>query len=364
MTEAAPRQSAHQTKKAQPVDPSSGLPSQSFKVAIVIVSWNTRKLLTDCLLSVKSDLSRNRIQGEIWVVDNASTDGTVAMLQRDFPDVTLIASEDNLGFAAANNVALRTMGFVDLDWEAAALSGEGQAPFETTGSDLPAAVLLLNPDTIVHPGAIRALIECLQSTPAAGVVGGRLVYGDGSFQHSAFAFPGLWQLAIELLPVPGRLAESSLNGRYAGDLYTGGQPFQIGHPLGAVMCVRREAIQQAGLLDERFHMYVEEVDWTRRIRARGWKAYCVPGAVFTHYGGQSTGQVRLRSFVDLWASRHRYYRKHHQAGKVWLARQIVRLGMKRKARIDRNAVRQGELSAKERSERLSAYDQVNHFWRN
>lgn len=316
-------------------------------LAVIIVNWNVADLLAACLRSVLADLAASRLAGQVWVVDNASTDGSVDLLRRDFPGVRLIASEKNLGFAGGNNAALRAMGFPGRDEPA---------------PDLPAAVLLLNPDTEVHPGALAALAGFLQSHPRAGIAGARLVYGDGSFQHSVFAFPGLWQLAIELLPLPGRLAESRLNGRYPRLLYESGRPFRVGHPLGAALCARREAIQQAGLLDEGYPMYVEEVDWSRRIASAGWEAYCVPEAVVTHLGGQSTGQARLESFINLWAGRYRFYRRSYHPVKVWLAGWIVRLGMQRKAAGDLEAAGRGDLSRAELAGRALAYRQVIDIW--
>ncbi|MBI1877288.1 MAG: glycosyltransferase family 2 protein [Chloroflexi bacterium] len=169
-------------------------------LAIIVVNWNVHDMLAACLRSVEADLAAGQLLGRIWVVDNASTDGSVAMLRRDFPQVQLIVNDKNLGFAGGNNAALRVIGF-----DPSPLRG---------GEHLPEAVLLLNPDTEVHLGALQALYNFLKNTPQAGIAGARLVYGDGSFQHSVFAFPGLWQLAIELLPLPGRLLESGLNGRY------------------------------------------------------------------------------------------------------------------------------------------------------
>lgn len=316
-------------------------------LAIIIINWNVRDLLATCLQTVSADLARGSLSAQMWVVDNASTDGSTAMLRRDFPQVQLIASDKNLGFAGGNNAALRAMGF----------EAKGAA-----SPELPAAVLLLNPDTRVHAGALEALYSFLKRQPRAGVAGARLVYGDGSFQHSVFGFPGLWQLALELLPAPGRLVESGLNGRYARSLYESGRPFKVGHPLGAAMCVRREAIAQTGLLDERYHMYVEEVDWCKRMAMAGWEAYCVPAAMVTHLGGQSTGQIKLDSFVNLWASRYQFYRNYYNPLKVWLAGQIVRAGMRRKARQDRLAARQGELTRVELEERLLCYQTVAGIW--
>jgi GT2 family glycosyltransferase len=202
----------------------------------------------------------------------------------------------------------------------------------------------------------------MRRTPEAGISGAQLVYSDGSFQHSAFGLPGLWQLAIELLPLPGRLAESRLNGRYPRDLYRRGEPFQIGHPLGAAMGVRAQAIRQVGLLDEQYHMYVEEVDWSKRITAAGWRAYCVPAAVVTHFGGQSTGQIKNDSLINLWTSRYRFYRKHYGPLKVWLARHIVQAGMHRRAANDRTAAMAGQLDPEQLAGRLAAYRQVTDIW--
>jgi GT2 family glycosyltransferase len=311
------------------------------QLAIIVVSWNVKEVLADCLHSVQQELANGSPAAQVWVVDNASQDGTAAMVAQEFPEIRLITSQKNLGFAGGNNAALRAMGF----------DQPGATP-----EALPDAVLLLNPDTIIHSGALTTLLEFLADMPGAGLVGPKLVYGDGSFQHSAFGFPGLGQLAIELLPVPGRLAESRLNGRYPREWYEQGLPFQIGHPLGAALCARREAIQAVGLLDEQYHMYVEEVDWSRRIMDAGWQAYCLPSAVVTHLGGQSTGQIKINSFLNLWTSRYRFYNKYYSSLKVWTARQIVRLGMERKIRQEK------QLPAAGHEERLAAYRRVINIW--
>ncbi len=283
-------------------------------LAIIIVSWNTKELLRDSLLAALADAHDSALNTEIWVVDSASSDGTPAMLRDEFPQVKLIASETNLGFAAGNNAALRALGF----------------PAKIDSQ--PDAVLLLNPDTIVKPGALRTMLDFLLAEPNVGIVGANLQFGDGTFQHGAYAFPGVWQLAIELLPLPGQLYESRLNGRYPRKWIERGVPFPIDHPLGAAMMVQAEAIRQVGLLDENYKMYVEEIDWAWRIKARGWAVYCVPSAHIVHFGGQSTGQIRTESFLNLWRSRARFYRLRYHGWRFSLARQIVRWGMARKAR--------------------------------
>ncbi len=306
------------------------------RLAVIIVTWNVRDLALGCLRSVLDDLGRtDRVRGEVWVVDNASSDGTAEAIRRNFSAVRLLEPGENLGFAAGNNLALRTLGFPD-------------------GQDLPDYVLLLNPDTLIRAGALSALLAGLESS-GAGLAGARLVYGDGSFQHSAFAFPGLAQLIIDLFPVPARLRESRLNGRYPRNLYAGEQPFEVDHPLGATFLLRREVIQQTGLFDEQFYLYCEEVDWALRIRAAGWRAVCVPSAEVVHFGGQSTGLVRPQSVVNLWTARLKLYRKHYSPLKRLLAVWILRAGMDR---LIWNTARDSSQSEETRKALVDAYREV------
>lgn len=278
-------------------------------LAVVTVTWNVRDLALGCLRSVYDDLAGSQLDGQVYVVDNASSDGTAGAIRSAFPQAHLIEPGENLGFAGGNNLALRSMGFPG-------------------GENLPSLVLLLNPDTLLRPGALRALIDGMEAADA-GLAGARLVYGDGSFQHSAFAFPGLAQLLVDLFPMPGRLHESRINGRYPRRLYQSTRPFAVDHPLGATFMLRREVIAQTGLFDEQFHLYCEEVDWAMRIRAAGWKAVCVPSAEVVHFGGQSTTQVRPQSVINLWTARLRLYGKHYPPLKRALAILMVRAGMNR-----------------------------------
>jgi GT2 family glycosyltransferase len=189
----------------------------------------------------------------------------------------------------------------------------------------------------------------------AGLGGAQLVYGDGSFQHSAFGFPGLAQLIIDLFPAPGSLYESRLNGRYPKTLYDGTQPFEIDHPLGATYLLRREAIQQTGIFDEQFYLYCEEIDWAMRIKAAGWKVYCFPAAKVIHYGGQSTGQVRPQSLINLWTARLKLYRKHYTPVKRVLAAMIVRAGMNRQIKA---TARDSVQTEEDQRELVDAYREV------
>jgi hypothetical protein len=310
-------------------------------LAVVIVSWNVCRLLSACLDSVFQSLDGSGLAANVWVVDNASGDGSAEMVRRRYPQARLIASAENLGFAGGNNRALRAMGF------------PGAAP-----PALPRYVLLLNPDTEVRGDAPATMVHFMDTTPAAGACGARLRYGDGGFQHSAFKFPGLAQIFLDFFPLHGRLTESRLNGRYPRRLYHGQAPFEIDHPLGAAMMLRREAILQTGLLDEGYRMYVEEIDWCLRIRRAGWEIYCVPRAVVVHHAGQSTRQVRGQMFVELWRSRFRLFDKHYSAPFRWAARRLVRLGLRAEARRARAAHRRGDLSAAELSDWLDALRRV------
>ena len=285
-------------------------------LAIVIVTWNCADVIDDALRSLIEDLESSRLDYEIWLVDSASRDATVDIVSRRYPAVHLIASDANIGFAAANNLALRRLGF------------GGGRPARSS----PSAVYLLNPDTVTHPGACRRLYEALLARDEVGVVGARLSYADGSFQHSAFRFPDLPQIWAELLPTPGRFIEGSFNGRYSRARYHARQPFDVDFTLGATMMLKREVIQETGLFDEGFFMYCEEVDWAWRIKNRGWRILCVPEAHVTHIGGSSTSQARPRSLINLWKSRLLLYDKHYPAWKRRLARQLVIFGMRRQLR--------------------------------
>lgn len=312
-------------------------------LAVIIVSWNTRDLTLGALRTLYHDLDANGPEAGVWVVDSASSDGSPDAIREHFPQVALIASETNLGFAGGNNHALRLIGFHD-----------EPGKMESAGN-LPKAVYLLNPDTLTQPGATRTLYDSLFSLPRAGVVGAQLAYGDGSFQHGAFRFPGLGQLIVDLFPVPGRLYESSFNGRYPRAAYESGKPFPVDHTLGATMMIRREAILQTGIFDEQYFMYCEEIDWSIRIRRAGWEIYSVPAARVTHMAGQSTSQIHPQSQINLWRSRLRLYKKHDSPLKFQIARVLIRLGMRRQIALAQKAFAAGQLSAAERDALIGAY---------
>ena len=317
-----------------------------MNLGVVIVSYNVRELLRGCLTSLFADIARTPgLAAQVVVVDNDSADGSADMVAAAFPQVRLFANEENLGFAGGNNQGLRHLGF-----------GETEP-----SAHRPDAALLLNPDTEVQPGAMAAMTGFLSEHPAAGGCGARLDYPDGSLQHSAFHFPGLMQLFLDLYPVHHRLLDSRLNGRYPRRLYDGDRPFAIDFALGAALMVRAEAITDAGLLDEGYFMYAEEMDWQHRLQAAGWPLYCVPSARITHYEGQSARQFRGRMTVALWRSRLRYYDRYYPAWKRRAARWLIARGMKSKANAARAAHAHGEIDEQQLGEQLDAYRQVAGF---
>lgn len=304
-------------------------------LAVVVVTWNNETIITDTLQSVIDDLESTQLDYEVWLVDSASTDNTVSVVRSNFLTVELIASEENIGFSRSNNLAMRRIGF------------DGGS----SHNELPRAVYLLNPDTITHQGATFTLFDTLMQDEKTGVVGARLTYLDGSFQHSGFMFPDLGQIWTEFFPTPGRFIEGGFNGRYSQIQYQSSEPFDVDFTLGATMMLKHEVLLQTGLFDEDFLIYCEEVDWAWRIRKAGWSILCVPEAHVTHLGGQSTSQVKPWSVVNLWKSRLHLYDKHYPAWKIRIARLMIRVGMRRKmAQLDKKADDYADI--------LSAYQKV------
>jgi hypothetical protein len=309
-------------------------------LGIAVVSYNTRALTADCLDSVYRALAASPLRAHVWVVDNASADGSAAFLRERFPQATLVASAENLGFARGTNLCLEMM---------------------AAAATPPRHMLLLNPDTLVVGDALERLVAFLDAHPRVGVVGAQLRYGDGSFQHGAFHFPTLLMALFDFWPRHRgyhRLMDSPLNGRYPSRRYAAGEPFSIDHPLGAAMLVRGETLRQVGPLDERYFMYCEEIDWCMRIIAAGWQIYCVPQAIIVHLGGQAARQFRDKMFVALWRSRFLLFSRHYSPLYQRLVRVIVHGGLRRRIAGVQAALRRGEVSAEDAAREVNAYRQV------
>jgi hypothetical protein len=322
--------------------------SPNIRLAIVVVSYNVRELLQRCLGAIEASLALSpALDATVIVVDNASADGSAQMVAEAYPWVRLHAETENYGFAAGNNLAMRDLGF-DPD---------------NRRDDRPQLILLLNPDAEPVGDAIGQMAGFLCEHREAGGAGARLRYPDGLFQHGAFGFPGLVQLAFDLFPIrPRRLAGTRLNGRYPRRAYESGVPFRIDFALGAALMVRKDAVDAVGLLDEDYFMYAEEVDWCWRMQRAGWPMWCVPAAEVIHHGGASAAQFRVSSFVSLWRSRKRLYEKFYGPARRAAAAAMVRAGMAREIRLAESALRQSDPAPNDAAERaIAARDVLRLF---
>lgn len=329
-------------------------------IGVVIVSFNTCTLLRECLDSLRvCTLPRRTI-----VVDNGSYDGSADLVRTKFPAVELVALQRNVGFASGTNVGLRFLLEKQTTFHPQHPTRDAyHADANLTAVETPDIdyILLLNPDTVVHPGAIESLVAFLEAHPRVGAVGPRLLNPDGSIQPAAFRFPTLTMTLLDLFPpgeiLPGRLYNSWWHGRYHQECH-GHDAFPIDHPLGACMLVRPETVAQIGLLDESFFMYTEEIDWCYRIRQNGWAIWQVPAAYVTHVGGAATGQFRARMLIALHESRMRFFRKHYTSSFVFWHRTIVRAGMLRMMLLVWRDYLSGTLTRKDLAIRLATYGRV------
>lgn len=261
---------------------------------IVVSSYNNAALLPDCLRSVAA--ADPGIPTTVYVVDAGSTDGTAALVRREFPDVRLRVAAENRGYAALNNLALREI--------VAALPAE--ADRRRVG------VLLLNADTTLPPDALTGLLGALAAHPEAGAVGPKILLKDGSLDlacRRSFPTPAnaFWKLT-------GMAARYPHNPRFAAYNLTyrdPDEPIEMDSGMGACLLVRLAAIDDAGLMDERFFMYGEDLDWCYRIKARGWRVRYEPRVRILHYKGSSSRQRSVRATLAFYGAMWRFHRLHY-----------------------------------------------------
>lgn len=254
-------------------------------LSVVIVNYNTRDLLRDCLHSVFN--SKVDFEYAVIVVDNCSPDDSVKMVQREFPQVQLIASDVNGGYAYGNNLGLR--------------QAKGQH------------LLLLNADTVLPPTALQDMMDFMEEHPDAGVAGPKLLLADGSLDLACRrSFPTLDVAFYRLLGLSKRYPESPRYNRYNLGYLDPDQMAEVDSVVGAFMWIRRQALDQAGLLDERFFMYAEDLDLCYRIKVdHGWKVYYNPAVVVTHYKSQSTRKRWVPMTVEFYRAMWRFHKKHY-----------------------------------------------------
>jgi hypothetical protein len=277
-------------------------------LAVIIVSWNVRELLRNCLNSLQRNPATTHEQ-HIIVVDNASPDGTVEMLRRDFPDVHVIANTTNRGFTGGNNDGLATAEQL-LD-DRRKTTGDNES--SSVVHHLSSYCLLLNPDAEVTGGALDAMLEYADAHPDVGVVGPQLRYPDGRVQSSRRRFPTLTTALFESTWLQAYAPRRVLDRYYARECGDG-EVCEVDWVVGAAMLVRWGACRQVGGMDERnFFMYSEELDWCKRIKDAGWKVMFVPRAVIIHHEGKSSEQVSAKRMIYFNTSKVRYFAKHHGA---------------------------------------------------
>ena len=252
--------------------------------SVVIVSWNVRKLLQDCLESIYR-LPAAEQPRAVFVVDNASNDGTVQMVQTNFPQVQLIANQENRGYAAANNQALAQIPNGD--------------------------VLLLNPDTLVHAGAFPRMLQAFADHPKAGIVGSKLLNVDGSVQPSVRQLPTVSALAAIALKFQHFWPGFPPLAKYMARGLDTEREQAVGQVMGAAFLIRRSVISQIGLLDEGFHVWFEEVDFCKRAADADWETWYVPTAHVTHVGGQSFAQQPSVLKQRTWYQSVMHYSRKH-----------------------------------------------------
>lgn len=247
-------------------------------LSIVIINWNTRDLLRDSLQSVFAGLGA--LQAEVIVVDNASTDGSVAMIETEFPKAQLLVNRKNRGFAAANN------------------QGFGVAKGRH--------VLLLNSDTVVKGQVLPAMVAWMDAHPAAGIMGPRVLNRDGSMQVSSTGFPTLKRLLAQTLGLTRLRAFDD----YRMENWDRKDERQVEVISGCCMLVRAAALQKVGPLDQSFFFYGEETDWCRRFADAGWEVVFAPVGEIVHFGGGSVRALNHMRDVMLTEGTVRLHRKH------------------------------------------------------
>jgi GT2 family glycosyltransferase len=266
----------------------------SLTLSIVIVSWNTRQLVVNCLKSLEN--SRLTIPMEIILVDNASSDDTVECVRKQFPETKIIQNDANLGFARANNLGLEI----------------------STGE----FVALINSDVEVSEGSLEKMIAYMRQEPSVGMLGPKMILRDGSVGRSCYRFPTVWRWFREALSLDTLLGKTAKFQDFEMSDFKYDRTTEVDVLTGWFWMVRRKAIEQIGFLDPQFFMYGEDIDWPKRFHDAGWKVVFFSEANAVHYCGASSDRAPLRFYVEMNRANLQYFKKHHNIFGVvgfWLA---------------------------------------------
>jgi len=251
--------------------------AQMSEITILIVNWNTRELLRKALLSIGA--TKGEIHPEIMVIDNRSNDGSAEMVRAEFPSVHLIQNQNNLGFAKAVNKGLK----------------------QTESK----AVMLLNSDAELFPGALERLYHVLSSDPKIGIVGAQLINEDGTLQNSVDRFPSLMTEIFNK-----SVLKILFPNWYPGKRTSFTQPTEVPTLIGAAVMFRCDMINKVGLFDEDYFFFMEETDWCYRLMLKGWKRVYVPDALVQHLKGQTAKKMTWGSKIEFFRSRYLFFKKH------------------------------------------------------
>lgn len=260
------------------------------KLSVVIVSYNVRDYLEQCILSLKAALQS--VDGEVIVVDNRSSDDTVAYISRRYPDVRILENHENLGFSKANNRAIR----------------QSRSEY----------VLLLNPDTVVGEDAIRAGIAFMEAHEDAGALGVKMLQADGNAApESRRGFPSPFTACCKFMHLHGLFPRWKRFNRYYLSYLPWDVPVEMDVVSGAFMLLRRKALDEVGLLDEDYFMYGEDVDLSYRLKKAGWRNWYLPSEIL-HYKGQSTQKTSYRYVHVFYGAMLIFLNKHYHGAYWWL----------------------------------------------
>lgn len=251
-------------------------------VSVIIVSWNTRQILQECLESVYQQT--HGIEFEVFVVDNGSTDGSVEMIEGSFPQVRFIRNSENVGFARANNQALE--------------KAFGRY------------ILLLNSDTLILDNAIVKTVQYLDDHPDIGILGCQVLNPDRTLQRTCFQFPSLLNMLLSMTYLYKIFPGSRFFGRERMTWWDRNDERPVDVVTGCYMLVRKELVEQIGLLDETYFMYGEETDWCWRAKTNGWKVWFAPVGRIIHFGGASSKRMRPEMILQLHAGILKFIRKN------------------------------------------------------
>ena len=260
-------------------------------LSVIIVNYNVRQFLENALASIERALEG--IEGEVFVVDNASGDGSADMVKTKFPRVCLIESSENVGFARANNMALR----------------RARGAF----------ILLINPDTVVQEDTFRIMLQFFADVPLAGIAGCRILNPDGSFQLPCRrSFPTPWVAFTKIFGLATLFPGSKLFGRYNLTYLSEDETYPVDAVSGSFMMVRREAYEKVGGLDESFFMYGEDLDWCYRIGMAGFRVYYVHTTKIIHFKGESTKRSDIDEIRLFYQAMQLFVRKHFNRSRTVL----------------------------------------------